>query len=165
MGSRLHGNDGWCAGYTKDPRRTARGPSCARRPVSRVLSPRAHGFTPALAGFLPMCAGAAAIYLAPPLPTGSSGQPGDWSGAVVPLFDLAPDGVCHAPGVATGAVSSYLAISPLSRMTGTVCFLWHFPSGRPAPPLAGILARWCSDFPPSRRIGTAAARPSCAPPF
>ena len=29
-------------------------------------------------------------------------------------------------------------------------FLWRFPSGRPAPPLAGILTLWSSDFPPSR---------------
>ncbi len=28
-------------------------------------------------------------------------------------------------------------------------FLWRFPSGRPAPPLAGILTLWSSDFPPS----------------
>ena len=27
-------------------------------------------------------------------------------------------------------------------------FLWRFPSGRPAPPLAGILTLWSSDFPP-----------------
>jgi len=26
-------------------------------------------------------------------------------------------------------------------------FLWHFPSGRPARPLAGIIALWSPDFP------------------
>lgn len=30
-------------------------------------------------------------------------------------------------------------------------FLLHFPSGHPALPLAGTLARWCSDFPPPFR--------------
>ena len=58
---------------------------------------------------------AAAIHLGPPLPEGSSGQPGGWSGCVIaPLFGLAPGGVCPAPGVTVRAVSSYLAISPLS---------------------------------------------------
>lgn len=31
------------------------------------------------------------------------------------LFDLAQNGVCPAPGIAVGAVSSYLAVSPLPR--------------------------------------------------
>ncbi len=49
------------------------------------------------------------------------------------LFDLAPDGVCPAPFVASGAVVSYTTFSPLSRhppcgVVGTVYFLWHFPS-------------------------------------
>ena len=40
-------------------------------------------------------------------------------------------------------------------------FLWHFPSGRPAPPLAGIPPEWSSDFPPPD-LRRAAAQPSCA---
>ena len=104
-------------------------------------------------GFVPVAVRAAAIYLALPLPAGSSGQPGDGPGAFVPLFGLAPDGVCLAPGIATGAVSSYLAFSPLpqSRDRGGM-FLWHFPSGRPAPPLAGILPGGARTFlsPPRR---------------
>jgi len=31
------------------------------------------------------------------------------------IFGLAPDGVCRAPAIADGAVSSYLAFSPLPR--------------------------------------------------
>ena len=97
-----------------------------RRPVSRVLYP-------------PFVEGrAAVIYLGPPLPTGSSGQPGDGTDAQFPLLGLAPDGVCLASDVTAGAVSSYLAISPLPELGGV--FLWHFPSGHPAPPLAGILS-------------------------
>jgi hypothetical protein len=38
---------------------------------------------------------------------------GDASNIVACLFGLAPDGVCPATDVATRAVSSYLAISPL----------------------------------------------------
>ena len=49
----------------------------------------------------------------------------------VPLFGLAPDGVCHAFHVTMKAVSSYLTISPLPRHAGAVYFLWHFPRGRP----------------------------------
>jgi len=50
------------------------------------------------------------------------------------LFGLAPDGVFHAADIAAGAVSSYLAFSPLpasalSRFGAAVCFLWHYPSG------------------------------------
>ena len=82
--------------------------------------------------------GTATIYLAPMLPSRSCGQPGDGPGPTFPLLGLAPDGVCPASDVATGAVSSYLAISPLPAVAGGM-FLWHFPSGRPAPLLAGIL--------------------------
>ena len=107
--------------------------------------------------------GATIIYLAPTLPTGSCGQPGEGASALCtptipasgsgrrPLLGLAPDGVCPALDVSTEAVSSYLAISPLppgprDRKGGM--FLWHFPSGHPAPPLAGILLVGSSDFPP-----------------
>ena len=83
---------------------------------------------------------------------------------MVSLFGLAPDGVYPATDVATSAVSSYLAISPLpvcfqylrglspplflggfaSLAVGeagksAVYFLWHFPSPHGVRPLAGIL--------------------------
>ncbi|SVC66237.1 uncharacterized protein METZ01_LOCUS319091 [marine metagenome] len=41
--------------------------------------------------------------------------------------------------VSNAAVSSYLTFSPLLPCSGM--FLWHCPSGYPAPPLAGILPR------------------------
>jgi hypothetical protein len=75
------------------------------------------------------------IYLAPilllgssNLPWGSDGQPSN-----APLFGLALGGVCLASDVTIGAVSSYLAFSPLPNrkdyLTGrAVYFLWHFPS-------------------------------------
>ena len=92
----------------------------------------------------------ATIPLGPPLPTASSSLPGSDAGrANAPLFGLAPDGVCHAVRVATSAVSSYLAISPLPVLAdlGGI-FLLHFPSPSSsnlrlptysARPLAGIL--------------------------
>jgi hypothetical protein len=60
---------------------------------------------------------------------------------MVSLFGLAPDGVYPATDVATSAVSSYLAISPLPvyRNKLAVYFLWHFPSPHGVRPLAGIL--------------------------
>ena len=113
---------------------------CARRPVSRVLSREATGLRPAMRGFVPVSVRVATIYLAPRCREGRAANPGTGRAPIVPLFGLAPDGVCLAPDIATGAVSSYLAFSPLPRFCnrGGV-FLWHFPSGRPAPPLAGIL--------------------------
>ena len=91
----------------------------------------------------------AAIPLGPPLPTGSSSLPGsDASSVIASLFGLAPDGVCRAVRVATSAVSSYLAISPLPVLANLGgIFLLHFPSPwvtacaitYNARPLAGIL--------------------------
>ena len=98
-------------------------------------------YVPACRNFFPLGGPAAAIYLVLPLLKGSSGQPGDGlrpvfeAGGVptnrdrvpvIPLLGLAPDGVCLAPDVSTRAVSSYLAISPLSRQVGTVCFCGTF---------------------------------------
>lgn len=45
------------------------------------------------------------------------------------LFGLAPDGVFRAASLALGAVGSYSTFSPLPRLPGAVCFLWHCPSG------------------------------------
>ena len=56
----------------------------------------------------------AAIPLGRTSPSASSGLPGDHAGHVfVPLFGLAPGGVCRATDVATGAVRSYRTLSPL----------------------------------------------------
>ena len=79
----------------------------------------------------------ATIYLAQALPPGSSGQPGEGLRrrgrrspltrrpadrvSRIPLLGLAPDGVCPAAGVSTGAVSSYLTISPLSQFSSGRC--------------------------------------------
>ena len=74
------------------------------------------------------------------------------------LFCLAPDWVCLAPSVTLGAVSSYLAISPLpglhprTRNGGpAVYFLRHFPLPEThipnTPAFTRNPARWCPDFP------------------
>jgi len=79
--------------------------------------------------------GTMVIHLAPLLLLGSSNLPwdSDEQPSNAPLFGLAPGGVCRASGVTTGAVSSYLAFSPLpneiaSLFSQAVYFLWHFPS-------------------------------------
>ena len=127
----------------------------ARRPVSRVL------YSPWRT---------AAIHLGLSLPAGSSGQPGAGPDALRPLFDLAPDGVCLAPLITDGTVSSYLAFSPLlaaarlgAPWSASGMSLWHFPSGHPAPPLAGILSGGARTFlSPYLAAGAATARPPCS---
>lgn len=63
--------------------------------------------------------GTTVIHLAPILLLESSNLPGDSDGqpSNVPLFGLAPGGVCQASDVTIGAVSSYLAFSPLPFWT------------------------------------------------
>ena len=57
------------------------------------------------------------IYLGSRLPESSSDLPeGQVRRAISPLlFGLAPGGVYHASDVTTGAVSSYLTLSPFPR--------------------------------------------------
>src|SRR5271166_1689336 len=67
-----------------------------------------------------------------------------------PLFGLAPCGVFPATAIAGGAVRSYRTFSPLPRLRGAVCFLWHFPSTpleRRRPDVIRHTALWSSDFP------------------
>ena len=72
--------------------------------------------------------------------------------ALPPLFGLAPGGVYPAAPVARGAVRSCRTVSPLpagylAALARAVCFLWHFPWGRPRRPLAGTVFPWSPDFP------------------
>ena len=76
---------------------------------------------------------------------------------VPPLFGLAPGGVCRAASVAGRAVGSYPTVSPLpdgfaarKRACPAVCFLWHFPWGRPRRTLSGTVSPWSPDFPHRR---------------
>src|SRR5262249_56448571 len=84
-------------GQPDPPGRARNIPPPPEAPVSRVLSavPR-----PVI------------IPLGPPLPAGSSDQPGGVARATRPLRGLAPGGVCRAPLVAGRAVRSYRTFSP-----------------------------------------------------
>ena len=139
----------------------------ARRPVSRVLSlPRGRGWP-----FIwdARCRAPRATDpdggVKTRLPAVSyargSGRPS--------LLGLAPGGVCPAAPVTGGAGRSYRPVSPLPAPVGwpAVCFLWHFPWGRPRRALPGTVFPWSPDFPPPARAckrteRKAAIRPSGA---
>lgn len=110
------------------------------RPVSRILFP----------GGL-AAPRAAVIHLGLPLPTGSSGLPANLGRATLerprrrrarrPL-GLAPGGVYRATPVTRGAGGLLHHLFTLTRLgipNRAVCFLWHFPAGRPGLPLATTL--------------------------
>ena len=95
------------------------------------------------------------IPLAPPLPAGSSCQPGPLGlkrpcGGILadlprarPLFGIAPGGACRAVPVARSAVGSCPTVSPLPCMQGGLVLCGAFPgvapAGRyPAPLLHGV---------------------------
>ena len=63
--------------------------------------------------------------------------------AVQPPFDLAPGGVCRADRVTpvAGALlpHRFTLTCAARRPPSAVCFLWHFPAGRPDWPLASTL--------------------------
>jgi hypothetical protein len=49
---------------------------------------------------------------------------------------------------------------PQANLGPAVCFLWHFPWGRPRRPLAGTAFPWSPDFPPSRHLCPDSGRPA-----
>ena len=103
-----------------------------------------------------------AIHLGRPLPDASCDTPerrrenppaalSHWSF----LLGLAPGGVYPAAPVTGSAVRSYRTLSPLpDAMQKAVCFLWHFPWGRPRRPLTGTVFPWSPDFPPPAEAGS-----------
>ncbi len=137
------------------------GEKLASRPVSRVLSRRApQGH-----------ASATAIHLGCPLPDTSSNQPGRlaWkpaSGQVAPPA-VAPIWFCSRWGLpcrrrcrsARCALTApfHPCCRAALRCASAVCFLWHFPWGRPRRPLAATVSPWSPDFPPPAGDGQAGA--------
>ena len=124
-----------------------------RRPVSRVLSPRARGM---------------AIHLGRPLPDASRDPPGRRRGNPPagrtrgrPYSVLLPVGFTLPPPLpARGALLPH-PFTLTGRPCGgrAVCFLWHFPWGRPRRALPGTVFPWSPDFPPPVRSRGAAIRP------
>src|SRR6266487_1621000 len=83
--------------------------------------------------------------------------PEDFNGpAALPLFCLAPHGVFHASRIASRAVSSYLAFSPLPALfsKNRRCLFCDTFRQRPLSRMLPAYstrhaAVWCSDFPPA----------------
>ena len=139
----------------------------ARRPVSRVLS--------APLGF-PGGAGRPFLWDAPrgaPHATNPDGEAGMPCARVSRMPPAAPIRSCSRWGLpcrpccqGRGALLPHrftLARGPRAnpRLARAVCFLWHFPWGRPRRRLAGTVFPWSPDFPlPAGEPGAAAVRPS-----
>jgi hypothetical protein len=107
-------------------------------PVSRILC------TGCLTASRP-----AVIHLGLPSPAGSSGLPAGIGRATLDRLRSAPKPArllallrvgftepSRSPGT---LVVSYTTVSPLPRLRGAVCFLWHCPAGHPGLPLATTL--------------------------
>ncbi len=117
----------------------------ARRPVSRVLSPLARVM---------------AIHLGRPLPDASRDLPGrrrgnppaDVSPRAAPIWSCSRWGLpCHCRYRQRGALLPHPFTLARLRPGGrrrAVCFLWHFPWGRPRRALPGTVFPWSPDFPP-----------------
>ena len=124
----------------------------ARRPVSRVLS-------------LPCGDGRPFLW---DVPCGAphATNPGDgagtplrharsflWSPPATPIRSCSRWGLpCRLRHRRRGALLPHrftLAAEPCGAMA--VCFLWHFPWGRPRRPLTGTVFPWSPDFPPHPR--------------
>ena len=136
------------------PGRCRRRQNWPERAVSRVLFPGAvarrrdddHSSRTAVADGLQR-----------PNPGASDGPPSN-----APLFGLAPDGVYRAADVTAGTGEllphPFTLVRLRTRLRRTVCFLWHFPWGRPRSPLGTILPCGARTFlpPPKPRRRRAA---------
>ncbi len=89
-------------------------------------------------------------------------EPAGGAGCPFTLFCLAPHRVCPAPVVTRGAVSSYLAFSPLPAEAGglfSATLSVTVPLQPGAPAFDGDAAVWCPDFPLSSEKDSDRLRP------
>ena len=54
-------------------------------------------------------------------------------------------------------------VDPKAAETAAVCFLWHFPWGRPRRALPGTVVPWSPDFPPAFVNAKTGGRPTLWP--
>src|SRR5581483_8618654 len=89
--------------------------------------------------------------------------------AALPLFGLAPSGVCRATRVTpgAGALLPHRFTLTCARRPSAVCSLWHFPAGHPDWPLASTLPCGAPTFLDAvRNAHAATTRPTHRrPPF
>ena len=146
------------------PRAAGRAPGAresARRPVSRVLSP------PIVGGGWPFIWDAR--YRTP-----RATNPGD--GAETPLEPVVKPAPCRPysvllpvgftvppplPAVRCALTAPFHPYPPSGdRSERAVCFLWHFPWGRPRRPLTGTVFPWSPDFPPPAACAVKGGHPA-----
>ncbi len=100
-------------------------------------------------------------------PTRAAGRERPWRLAppAAPIRSCSRWGLpCHARCRTRGALlPHHFTLADSARLAvPAVCFLWHFPWGRPRRRLAGTVFPWSPDFPPARaaKRAPAAVRPS-----
>ena len=130
----------------------------ARRPVSRVLYPALIGLHPAEAGLLPYDGPGDDHLSSPDVAIGIERPTRGRAGCPYPPirpcsgWGLPGSRYYYRDGELLPRHFTLIPIRPdKSGLFGTVYFLWHYPSGCPAPPLAGILPGGARTFLPPRR--------------
>ena len=124
----------------------------ARRPVSRVLSARCSGGPGRRAG-RPFLWDAHCCAPRATNPGGVAGSPCVTTcvAAGRPYSVLLPVGFALPPPLPGARCALAAPFHPCPRgslLARAVCFLWHFPWGRPRRPLTGTVFPWSPDFPP-----------------
>ena len=104
-----------------------------------------------------------AIHLGRPLPAPPATNPGGCRKRLAER-PSAPIRSCSRRGLPCRPVAGTRCALPhpftlAAPGSAAVCFLWHFPWGRPRRTLSGTVLPWSPDFPP-RLCGTLAERPS-----
>ena len=117
-----------------------------RWPVSRVLCSFAQTQT------------AIAIHLGVLLPERSCNRPGRHvkdATCVAPIWSCSRWGLpCHPCYQRRGALLPHPFTLTLMPKHRAVCFLWHFPWGRPRRALPGTVSSWSPDFPLPAKAGS-----------
>jgi hypothetical protein len=107
-------------------------------------------------GSVPARTRAMAIHLGRPLPDASRDRPGRRRGkracrskpACRPYLVLLPVGFTMPAPLPGPRCALAAPFHPYRRLAPAVCFLWHFPWGRPRRALPGTVFPWSPDFPP-----------------
>lgn len=77
-----------------------------------------------------------------------------------PYLILLPVGFAMPPTLPSARCAFAAPFRPYPAKAVAVCFLWHFPLGRPSRMLSGTVPRWSPDFPPAFRKRNADGRPA-----
>ncbi len=144
-----------CCRWAGFPRASGRKFDCARRPVSRVLSMSLKDNRWPFV-WDARCRTPRATY------------PGGGAETRPALRPAAPTRSCSRWGLpcrprrrGRGALLPHpFTLAGRAEAGSAVCFLWHFPWGRPRRPLTGTVLPWSPDFPPPAGFPLGGRRPS-----